>query len=192
MGTFLMHKSWRCEDFDWRGQWDKAVEHALLLLEFKAPYLRASMVLLGSQWVADCKKTACALLGRLTDSNTAARTSTAAAVAYHGGIELLVKTMKEASMEHTFTSRNAAYALRNLARDAKSRCHVFMAGAANPLVSLLDTGMADGKAVAARALQKLTEEVHGLEKTDQLKMKQAVGELLGVRQWDRPFKIMEE
>ena len=84
-----------------------------------------------------------------------------------------------------------------------------MAGGANPLVSLLDTGMADGKAVAARALQKLTEEVHGLEKTDQLKMKvfhmsgcadvdcvfvvqQAVGELLGVRLWDRPFKIMEE
>ena len=46
-----------------------------------------------------------------------------------------------------------------------------MAGAPQPLVSLLDTGMADGKAVAARALQKLTEEVHGLQKADQLRMK---------------------
>eukprot|EP00658_Telonema_sp_P-2_P026451 TRINITY_DN20681_c0_g1_i1.p1 TRINITY_DN20681_c0_g1~~TRINITY_DN20681_c0_g1_i1.p1 ORF type:complete len:160 (+),score=40.95 TRINITY_DN20681_c0_g1_i1:116-595(+) len=146
----------------------------------------------GSHWAADTKRTACALLGRLTDSNTGARTSTAALVAYHGGIELLVKTMKEASMEATFACRNAAYVLRNLARDARSRCHVFVSGAAVPLVTLLGCGMADGKAVAARALQKLSEDTQGMDKADHLRMKQAIGEILGVAKWNEPLKIMEE
>lgn len=146
-----MHKSWRCEDFAWAGQWDHLVLHALALLEFRLPYLRASASILGSQWVADTKKTACALLGRcghrgdpgiesscyrLTDSNTATRTSTAELLTTHGGapsrgaaglsrmpgagIELLVKAMKEATTDATFTSRNAAYAIRNLVLAALS------------------------------------------------------------------------
>ena len=66
------------------------------------------------------------------------------------------------------------------------------------------------QAVAARALQKLSEDTHGLDRADHLRMKvpqllcvdhlrlmmctlqQTVADLLGVTHWDQPFRIMEE
>jgi len=180
-GTFLMQKHWTSKDFAWGSRWDAVVPLAITMLEAKLPYIKRSMVWLGPVWASDMRKTATALLGRLTDCNTMHGSGTSQLVVEAGAIHLLIKVLREGTLEGAFTSRNAAYCLRNLIREPNHRELVFQAGAIGPLHQLLaSSSPPDGKAIAARALQKLTDPVEGMDEELVLAMQQVVAHTIGL------------
>ena len=95
-GTFLMQRFWTSRDFAWGNRWDSVIPHAIVMLDTRQPFMKRAVSWLGAVWAGDVKKSATALLGRLTDSNTSNGTSTSRLIADAGAIPLLVKVLREA------------------------------------------------------------------------------------------------
>ena len=201
MGTFLMHKSWRCEDFAWDGQWDHLVSPPPLSASFSpqfcaltrspgAPHalsagvqgpllkgeLSTARTAMGSRDKEDCMCVAgavraCIVLSRsnrqcaqanrlqhcIQDLNCSARVAKCWCRVTgendersfcRGDLHQPQRRLCHQELGELPRATCCAACRRCLqARDSRSRFKVFECGAASPLVGLLASGMADGKAI---------------------------------------------